>query len=93
MANVTLYSEILKWMCCTTLFMIILCKTSRYEVNVNSDYYDHCIYMYCVQVLATQKKLLDMMLQIANGMEYLTSKRVLHRDLAARNCMYDYVHA
>ena len=40
-------------------------------------------------MLFIRKRLIDMCIQVAKVMEYLTSEKVVHRNLAARNCMYN----
>ena len=37
--------------------------------------------------LLTNQELLTIVLQIAKGMTYISSKHLVHRDLAARNCL------
>ena len=47
------------------------------------------VFTLCLSSQATvaRKRLTDMCIQIAKGMEYLAGKGIVHRDLAARNCM------
>lgn len=37
--------------------------------------------------LLTHEELLTIVLQVAQGMEYISSKGLVHRDLASRNCL------
>lgn len=39
------------------------------------------------RLLPKTATLLDMCLQICNGMAYLEKRKFIHRDLAARNCL------
>jgi serine/threonine protein kinase len=57
-------------------------KRNRTTILLNGDVID--------EGQEVEIKLLSMCLQIAKGMEYISSQNLIHRDLAARNCMIDH---
>ncbi len=44
-----------------------------------------CVFVWCREI--TTANILELMFQVAQGMEYLESKNFVHRDLAARNVL------
>lgn len=55
----------------------------RYLRQKYQDYLDK----HDFSIMPTFDSTIRMAIQIADGMFYLHSKRIIHRDLAARNCM------
>ena len=63
------------------------------EFMENGDLKGYLRNKYCefkkkiIDLVPTMDCIVRMAVQIADGMHYLHSKKVIHRDLAARNCM------
>lgn len=61
--------------------------TRSVEEMMTQPVINNSVTHFCQKVNIVQSRLLSLCLQIAKGMAYLSSQRVVHRDLSARNCM------
>lgn len=61
-----------------------------YNNNTNlKKFLQNCKTSESISYTLTTREIIDMTVQIINGMQYLHKNRHLHRDVAARNCLVD----
>ena len=64
-----------------------LCSYLREAIGLGKDLAEEDQEDTPLEPLLTHEELLTIVLQVAQGMEYISSKHLVHRDLASRNCL------